>query len=216
MFKRYIILFFVVLIIASSAPAKDFRPLKLKKFLDRFPWSPLRGHEHEIVYCADLFGIDYRLYVAIAGAESSFGKRYPRETKNLTGYNSCNTAFDSIYHNIYETSKLIGTRHYYEKYRATQDIKELVYVYKGVPPFDHYIRNLRFALDEITAISVEMEKQKHAAWLARLNSPEYKKKLREALTRQGIVAWYSTRYDQYRPQQTSTVSYKVAKKPELN
>ena len=156
----------------------DLRPYKLKRFLDRYPWSPLRGHEIEIVACADKFGIDYRLYVAIAGAESTYGKRYPKKTNNLTGYNSCNTNFVSIYKNIYETSKLIGTAHYYKKYRKTEDIKDLIYVYKGVPPYDHHIKNIRYALDAISAISIE--DLRHPLALA---------------TQQ----WMSIRFDKYKP-----------------
>src|SRR3989339_608426 len=127
--KLWLVLLLIVFI-GWSASAKDLRAVKLQKFLDRYPWSPLRGHEQEILYCADKFGIDYRLYVAISGAESTYGKRYPLGLKNLTGYNSGKTGFNSIYQNIYQTSKLIGEAKYYRKFRATKDLWDLIYVYK--------------------------------------------------------------------------------------
>ena len=77
LYKRILIIASVLGILACQAQALDLRAVKLQKFLDRYPWSPLRGHEQEILYCADKFGIDYRLYVAISGAESTYGKRYP-------------------------------------------------------------------------------------------------------------------------------------------
>ena len=153
--KRFFLVLLIVISLTSLGYSRDLRVLKIKRFLDRYPWSPLRGHEQEIVYCADKFGIDYRLYVAIAGAESTYGKNYPRRNKNLTGYQNGRTKFASIYQNIYETSKLIGTANYYRKYRRTQNIWDLIRVYKSVPPFRQYHRNMRYALDQIHSVSIE-------------------------------------------------------------
>jgi hypothetical protein len=155
MLKRFFLILLIVLSLTSLSYSRDLRALKIKRFLDRYPWSPLRGHEGEIIYCADKFGIDYRLYVAIAGAESTYGKNYPKNNKNLTGYKSGTTKFSSIFQNIYETSKLIGTSAYYRKYRRSQNIWDLIRVYKSVPPFKHYYRNMRYALDQIHAISID-------------------------------------------------------------
>jgi len=176
--KLFIFTIILIVLSLSAAYGIDLRPYKLKRFLANYPWSPLQGHEFEIVACADTFKIDYRLYVAIAGAESTYGKRYPRETRNLTGYNSCNTVFASIYNNIYETSKLIGTAKYYEKYRQSEDVKDLIYTYKGVPPYDHYFRNIRFSLDAISDISIE--------------------DLRDPIEL-AIKQWLSVRFDLYKP-----------------
>jgi len=186
--RAFVFIIILVVLLMSAAYGVDLRPYKLKRFLDKYPWSPLRGHEHEIVACADKFGIDYRLYVAIAGAESTYGKRYPKQTKNLTGYNSCDTSFTSIYSNIYETSKLIGTAKYYKRYRQSEDIKDLIYVYKGVPPYDHYFKNLRYALDAISAVSIED-----------LRDPL------EIATKQ----WLSIRFDLYHPGKTLYIAEKV-------
>ncbi len=213
MARRLILIFLIIALLAGAGFAQDLRSVKLKKFLDRYPWSPLRGHEHEIVYCADLFGIDYRLYVAIAGAESTYGKRYIKQSKNLTGYNNGVTPFSNIYQNIYETSKLIGTKHYYKKYRATKNIKDLVLVYKAVPPFEHYIRNLRYALDSITAMSVEKERAgdalKQAMALLQPSADFSKARMIEAM-REPLYTWHSVRYDRYPTRKRATIGMKVA------
>jgi hypothetical protein len=134
----------VLVMLSGTTVSGDLRSEKLRAFLYRYPGTPLINHIDEILYCADKFDLDWRLYVAIAGAESTFGLRYPKDTNNLTGFNSCNTSFRSINENIYRTHEVIATLKPYERYRRTKDIKDLVYVYKGVPPYDHYISTVKF------------------------------------------------------------------------
>jgi len=192
---------------AKAGAIKDLRAVKLKKFLDRYPWSPLRGHEHEILYCADKFGIDYRLFIAIAGAESSYGKRFPKSTKNLTGYNSCNTKFSSVWQNIYETSKLIGTSHYYKKFRKTRDIWDLIYVYKGVPPYSHYHRNLRYALDQITKVDISKELTAQRALLAKAGGG---KRMSKKMWFASMNSWLVAPYNEYEARQQKTFNQQIA------
>lgn len=196
--KRAVFSIIAVSLLANIACAKDLRAVKLRKFLDRYPWSPLRGHEQEILYCADKFGIDYRLYIAIAGAESTYGKRYPKSKKNLTGYLNCKSGFKSIWQNIYETSKLIGTSHYYKQYRKTKDIWDLIYVYKSVPPYKHYYKNMRYALDQITAISIAEEIKAQRAELARLDPASKKQKIGKREWIEKMFAWIAVRYDKHK------------------
>jgi hypothetical protein len=190
--------------------AEDLRAVRLQKFLDRYPWSPLRGHEHEILYCADKFGIDYRLYLAIAGAESTYGKRYPEGKRNLTGHLNGATAFSSIWQNIYETSKLIGTAHYYRKYRETNDIRDLIYVYKGVPPYEHYYKNMRYALDQIGQVDITAELKAQSARLARLE-PRGKTKLTRKQYQKYMGNWLAIRYDKFACRTENTVELKIAR-----
>jgi hypothetical protein len=129
--------------LAGLGLAGDPRALKIEKFLARYPDSPLRGHIQEILYCADRFGLDYRLYLGIAGAESTFGRRFPAGSHNLTGICNGGTKFSSIYHNIYRTHEIIAKGKWYAKYRRTRKLTDLVYVYKGVPPYDRYLRTVR-------------------------------------------------------------------------
>ena len=90
--------------------------------------------------------------MAIAGCESTFGRRYPRWSHNLTGhgiYGGKILGFKSIYENIYKTHELIAMSRYYRKYRKTGEIKDLVHVYKGVPPYGHYIRTVKWVFKEL-------------------------------------------------------------------
>ncbi|MFA6170051.1 MAG: hypothetical protein WCW67_00920 [Candidatus Margulisiibacteriota bacterium] len=203
--NKYLTIGLIFLSLASAAGAKDLRAVKLKRFLDRYQFSPLRGHEQEILYCADKFGVDYRLYLAIAGAESTYGKRYPKTHNNLTGHRNGDTVFQSIYSNIYQTNKLIGQAGYYKKYRKTKNIWDLVYVYKGVPPYDHYVKNLRFVMDTITGISVEDVRKEEAAWLAKINSPEYLAEVRRKFQEAQLTIWSALRYDRAKPGEVSRV-----------
>jgi hypothetical protein len=209
--RKWLILFIIIsILLVGAANAKDLRAVKLKRFLARYPWSPLRGHEQEILYCADLFGIDYRLFVAVAGAESSYGKNYPKQTNNMTGYNSCDTTFVSIYQNIYETSKLIGTRNYYKKYRKTKDLMDFILVYKGVPPYSHHFKNMRCALDGITAVDIEDVRMEEAMKIANFRPKDFSQARIILAMEEPLYNWHSVRYDLYESRTDVTVSNKIA------
>ncbi|MBI5699021.1 glucosaminidase domain-containing protein [Candidatus Saganbacteria bacterium] len=157
--KKPVLLFlFFVIFLASAAAAVDLRAVKIEKFLANYcPESPLRGRGPEMVRYADEFGLDYRLYLAIAGAESGFGRRYPKKKHNLTGILNGETRFRSISDNIRYTNQLIAEGKWYRRYRRTKNLMDLVYIFKGVPPYEHYLRNLRFVLDGISGVSIEKE-----------------------------------------------------------
>ena len=157
--KKILAIIFVILSLANFSFAitnevsSECKAIKIEKFLiKKCPFSPLIGYGKEIVKCAEYYGLDYRLYVAIAGAESTFGKHYLVGTYNFTGINSGHKKFKSITDNIWRTHNLIGTKNYYWKYRKTKNIRDLVFVYKGVPPFSHYIKNVLWIFKEIDRI----------------------------------------------------------------
>ncbi|MFA4843376.1 MAG: hypothetical protein WC632_00300 [Candidatus Margulisiibacteriota bacterium] len=202
MVKKLITAGLLVLALVSTGAAIDFRAVKLKKFLERYPGSPLVSHTQEIVHCADRFGLDYRLYVAISGAESGYGRHYPKNTYNLTGISNGRYGFRSIYGNIYYTHRLLATTKWYHKYRRTGELMDLIYVYKAVPPYDRYLRILRYAMHEIAFVSIEKEKKE---WLAKINSPAYKKSVRLAKQTKQLADWGAIRYDQHQPGKPTAV-----------
>lgn len=202
MVKKLITSGLLVLALASIGAALDFRAVRLKKFLERYPGTPLISHTQEIVHCADRFGLDYRLYVALTGVESGFGRHYPKRTYNLTGISNGRYGFHSIYENIYYTHRLIATTKWYRKFRRTGDLMDLVRVYKAVPPYKRYLSALRYIRREIALVSVEKEKNE---WLAEINSPAYKKAVRLAKQAKQLAAWGSVRYDQHQPRKAATV-----------
>jgi hypothetical protein len=202
MVKKLIISGLLLLTLASVGTAMDFRALKLKKFLERYPGSPLVSHTQEIVHCADRFGLDYRLYVAISGAESGYGRHYPKRTYNLTGISNGRYGFHSIYENIYYTHRLLATTKWYRQYRTSGELMDLIYVYKAVPPYDRYLKIMRYAMREIAYVSIEPEKKE---WLAKINSPAYKKEVKLAKQRKQLAEWSSIRYDRHQPSKPTAV-----------
>jgi hypothetical protein len=149
---------FLLLLIAGLAWGTDPRALRIEKFLAKYcPESPLRGRGEELVRYAEDFGLDYRLYLAIAGAESGFGRRYPKKRHNLTGILNGESRFKSISDNIRYTNQLIAEGKWYRRYRESHDLMDLVVIFKAVPPYEHYLSNLRFVLDGITEVSIEKE-----------------------------------------------------------
>lgn len=63
----------------------DQRDVKLAHYLNSYN-SPLTPYAAHIVKEADRLGIDYRLIPAIAGVESTFGKRLPKDSYNAWGW----------------------------------------------------------------------------------------------------------------------------------
>jgi len=191
MLKRMILAAILILFSFNLVSAKDLRAIRLKKFLDRYPGNPLRSHIHEILYCADKFGLDYRLYVALSGAESGYGRHLPKFSQNFTGIGNGKIRFPSIFANIYYTHELIATKKWYHRYRATRRLKDLVYVYKHVPPFKPYLRTLRYILDCIASVNIAEEKSHEEAErkLVLQKNKINQKKL--------LMAWNEIRYDHY-------------------
>jgi hypothetical protein len=69
----------------AQQPEKDNRAEFLRAYLLQYN-SPLADEAETFVAEADNYNIDYRLLPAIAGVESWFGTRYPRNTYNGWGY----------------------------------------------------------------------------------------------------------------------------------
>ncbi len=183
--KKAIIIFTALILAFGSAYAKDQRAEKIERFLLRYcPTSPLRGRGAEIVRSADHYKLDYRLYLAIAGAESTWGKSPPRRSRyNFTGISNGGAVFRSISHNIKFTHETIATKKWYRKFRRTGNLMDLIYVYKGVPPYDRYRRALNFTMDIVAAVAV----------------PEAKPVImakEETSAEAGLMAW-NVRYDKF-------------------
>jgi hypothetical protein len=59
-----------------KAKSLDPRAVVLKDYLTKYN-SPLTDHAQDFVEAADFYGVDWKLVPAIAGVESTFGKRIP-------------------------------------------------------------------------------------------------------------------------------------------
>ncbi|HVN67769.1 MAG TPA: hypothetical protein VMT55_05285 [Candidatus Sulfotelmatobacter sp.] len=201
--KKPALLLVCALWLASLALAADPRAVKLDKFIASCnPSSPLIGKGAEIVRWADKYKIDYRLYVALAGVESGFGRHYPRRSHNLTGISNGGARFRSVDGNIEYTSRIIGSAKYYRKYRRTKRLEDLVYVYKAVPPYDRYIRNVKLAFDYIAAVPV-VDTARVEKTLASGAGQQAKA---DKIYRQRLLALNTIRYDRYAIRQTTKIA----------
>ncbi len=63
----------------------DMRPLAMRVVLEKYN-SPMVGFESELIQIAEKYGLDWTLMAAIAGTESSFGKRMPANCINPYGW----------------------------------------------------------------------------------------------------------------------------------
>ncbi|TXI34319.1 MAG: hypothetical protein E6Q53_01550 [Candidatus Moraniibacteriota bacterium] len=63
----------------------DVRPLAMRAVLEKYN-SPMVGYENELIKVAEKYGLDWTLLAAIAGTESSFGKRMPANCLNPYGW----------------------------------------------------------------------------------------------------------------------------------
>lgn len=95
--------------------------------------SPLAEASEDIIEIADHYGLDYRLFIGIANAESSLGKHIPEGSYNPYGF-ACFDGQPCHYFKSYKeaTESLAGTltNHYaYAKWNSTGDVNDLAAVY---------------------------------------------------------------------------------------
>jgi hypothetical protein len=201
----------LLFISAGLAAAGDLRPLRIERFLERYcPTSPLRGYGQEVVKQADHYKLDYRLYLALAGAESTWGKNCPKRSYNFTGISNGVAHFRSIQHNIQFTQATIAEKKWYRKFRRTKNLMDLIVVYKAVPPFDRYLRSLNFTMDMIAGMPAD---ELAGIKLAELPRPKpVPKKLsgqKKAVVKERpdqFLAWNSIRFDRFPVRRISTAN----------
>jgi hypothetical protein len=92
---------------------RDYRERILRNFLMSHN-SPMADYANNFIYCADKYNIDWRLVPAIAGVESTFGKRIPANSYNAYGWNNGKYSFDSWTDSIEVVSKALR-ENYYDK-----------------------------------------------------------------------------------------------------
>jgi len=73
------------IVMGESTVTKDARPTILRKFLDSYH-SPLMQYSNLILQVSEKYNLDWRLVVAISGAESTFGQKIPDNCYNAWGW----------------------------------------------------------------------------------------------------------------------------------
>src|SRR3989344_1141687 len=117
----------------SPQTQTDNRVKKLSSFLEKHN-SPLAPYAKYFVDAADKYGLDWRLLPAIAGVESSYGKRMPAGSFNPFGwgiYQERVIRFSSFEEAIDTVAKGISQKYPNE---AKTNIIKLGRIYNGVTP----------------------------------------------------------------------------------
>jgi hypothetical protein len=147
------------LVVSSSAslitPTKgdvydfDLRIFKLQMYLKKHN-SPLELYADHIVRTADKYGLDWRLVTAIAGVESTFGKRIPKGSFNAYGWVNGDYKFKSWEDSIETVSRSLK-----EKYinRGADSIEKIAKIY--APPSRTWSGNVKFFIYKIDSSPVE-------------------------------------------------------------
>lgn len=146
-----LILSLVSLTNASEALAfdHDVRPLAMRVVFEKYN-SPMMGYEVELITIAEKYGLDWTLLAAIAGTESSFGKRMPADCLNPYGwgiYGSNKLCFKSFPEAAEAVAKGLSTRY------NTSSLESIGRTYNKVST-DGWISHTRLFMDKIKNASI--------------------------------------------------------------
>jgi len=98
---------------APSVRAFDERVVKMHLVLEEYN-SPMAGYEQELIEAAEKYNLDWTLMAAIAGTESSFGRRMPANCVNPYGwgiYGNNRLCFESFVDAANTVSQGLGERY---------------------------------------------------------------------------------------------------------
>lgn len=102
-----------IIISAPPAHAFDEREVQMRIVLEKYG-SPMLGLEKELIEAATNHGLDWTLMAAIAGTESSFGKRMPYNCVNPYGwgiYPGSRICFESFPDAAQKVAKALSERY---------------------------------------------------------------------------------------------------------
>lgn len=93
--------------LALPARAFDERIVKLGLVLEKYN-SPMLGSEQALIGFAESNGLDWRILAAIAGVESSFGKRMPYQCTNPYGWGITGNGNRLCFEDFVAATKAVG------------------------------------------------------------------------------------------------------------
>lgn len=146
------------LIVENTSVLPDSRVEKLKFYLEKHN-SPLAKHAEYFVATADKYelGENWCLVPAIAGVESTFGKRIPKNSYNAWGWGIPTGARSGIGFNDWEDGIETVTAGLKTRYidRGADTLPEMGRIY--APPSKTWARNVQFFMDKIESTEVPVE-----------------------------------------------------------
>ncbi len=132
----------------QKSPSFDYRVANLENYLESHN-SPLSEYAEDFVFYADNYDLDYRMVPAIAGVESTFGKRIPRNSYNAYGWANGEYKFSSWEDSIEHVSMTLKTK-YIE--RGASSISRIAKRY--APPSTTWGGNVKFFMKKIDSLPV--------------------------------------------------------------
>lgn len=143
----------LIVLISGISPVKanefDLRPLQMRTVLLRYD-SPMVGLEEELIAIAEENNLDWTLMAAIAGTESSFGKRMPYQCLNPYGwgiYGDNKLCYDSFADAAKAVATGLSTRY------NTTSLETIARTYNTVST-DGWLSHTRFFMDKIKSAGV--------------------------------------------------------------
>jgi hypothetical protein len=138
--------------LASGAGAiretrKDKRVRIIREYLESLD-SPLAPYANTFVEQADKFNLDWRLVVSIAGIESTFGKRVPKNSFNAWGWGMPTASSDGIRFIDWNEGIITVSKGLKEKYidRGLTTIEQIGKQYAASPT---WAQRVRFFMNQI-------------------------------------------------------------------
>ncbi len=142
-----------ILSLTTSTQAYDEREIKMNIVLKRYN-SPMVGLESELIKIATDHDLDWTLMAAIAGTESSFGKRMPHECINPYGwgiYGDNKLCFESFTDAANTVSTGLSTKY------NTASLTSIARTYNTVST-DSWLSHTQFFNNKITNTEIPVEK----------------------------------------------------------
>jgi len=129
----------------------DLRPTRLEQFLNKHK-SPLADYSEDFVNYADKYNLDWRLVPAISGVESTFAKRYPKDSFNAYGWANGKYKFSSWENSIEVVSRTLREK-YYDK--GATNINKIARRY--APPSNSWGWKVKYFMNKIDSVPVEFD-----------------------------------------------------------
>lgn len=126
----------------------DYRVYSLEKYLKSHN-SPLSEYADEFVAAADEYDMDYRMVPAIAGVESTFGKRIPKNSYNAYGWANGEYSFTSWEDSIDHVTMTLR-KNYMNK--GATSVNRIARIY--APPSTTWGSKVKFFMKKIDPIPV--------------------------------------------------------------
>jgi len=126
----------------------DYREVILRDYLEGHN-SHLSDYSKVFIDFADQYNLDWRLVPAIAGVESTFGKRIPVDSYNAYGWANGDYSFKSWEDSIGIVSEALRSN-YID--RGAASINDIARIY--APPSETWARNVKFFMNKIDPLPV--------------------------------------------------------------